>query len=273
MGKGVATTIYLPGPYSQANTKILQVNPTLAVGDAKYSDLSNGGALTNLATPPDVYPAGGSQLRFQFSAAEFNNEPLVIYLKDAAGAEWCDQAYVILPSQYPVVDAVSATISSADKTEIAQRAWDSAYVPVRSITQSAAQLAAIVTGSKVTIHRGDTITFSLTGLGSLAGRTALRFTVKLASDESEDDKTAILQVAETTGLITLNGSQTVTAGNASLVVDDATAGNITITLKNSTAFALPIVGALYDVQMSTATGTYTKTQSSFIVERDITRVL
>lgn len=92
--KNVARTLYIPGLVSQSDTKLFKTNPTIAAGDFKYS--LDGGDWTNLATLPDVYPAGGTQVRIQLAQAELNANQLNIRWSDAAGAEWCDGSMMIL---------------------------------------------------------------------------------------------------------------------------------------------------------------------------------
>jgi len=84
---GVAWIGYV-GLVSQANTKLLQVNPPLAAGDVKVS--IDGGAAANLATLPTVTPAGGTRVKVSLSAAEMTGDNISVVFSDAAGAEWCD---------------------------------------------------------------------------------------------------------------------------------------------------------------------------------------
>jgi len=81
------------GLVSQANTKVLQANPTLATGDVKIS--IDGGAYANLTTLPTVTPAAGTSVQFSLSIAEMTGDNIVVDFIDAAGAEWCDQKIVI----------------------------------------------------------------------------------------------------------------------------------------------------------------------------------
>lgn len=78
---------------SQANTKLRQINPTLAVGDVKVS--GDDGALANITTLPTISPAGSMWVKVVLSAAEMNFDNVKIQFVDAAGAEWCDLAIAI----------------------------------------------------------------------------------------------------------------------------------------------------------------------------------
>lgn len=76
---------------SQADTKLFQVNPTIAAGDFKLSQ--DGGAFANLVNLPVVTPAGGRAVKFIISSAEMNATNILVQCVDAAGTEWCD-AYI-----------------------------------------------------------------------------------------------------------------------------------------------------------------------------------
>jgi hypothetical protein len=166
-------------------------------------------------------------------------------------------------------DAISAgALATAAVTKIAAGIW--AYAS-RTLTQTAAQITAILSGSTITAQRGDTLTATITTLGSLAGRTKLWFTVK--ESKADADSASIIQIEETVGLVYFNGAAG-TAGNGSLTVDDEAAGDITVVLAAADADDLEVRGALYyDVQMLSAAGVTTLTSGTFSVEADVTRVI
>lgn len=110
--RGQEYIFYIDLP-SQANTKIFQVNPTLASGDAKVS--KDGGAEANLNTLPAVTPAGGTAVKVVVSASEMDSDNVKIKLHDAAGDEWCDVGINIQPSGLGTpgtVNDASATTTS-----------------------------------------------------------------------------------------------------------------------------------------------------------------
>ncbi len=76
------------GLTSQADVKLLQVNPTIAAGDFKVS--IDGGAFADLTNLPAVTPAGGRAVKFIMTAAQMNGDYIFIQSVDAAGSEWCD---------------------------------------------------------------------------------------------------------------------------------------------------------------------------------------
>jgi hypothetical protein len=139
----------------------------------------------------------------------------------------------------------------------------------RTLTQTAAAIASILTGSTITVPRGDTISITLTGLGSLAGRTKLWFTVK--GNNENTDIQSIIQIEENAGLTYFNGEVAATPADGSVTVDDEDAGDITITLIASRSAELEVTNKLvYDVQVLATTVT-TLTSGDFIVSGDVTR--
>lgn len=139
----------------------------------------------------------------------------------------------------------------------------------RTLTQSAAQIAAVVAGSTLTVQRGDTLSAALTGLGSIDGRTKLWFTVKRSLDDA--DTASIVQIEETAGLLHLNGAAG-TAIQGNITVDDASAGDITITLAAAAAAQLPLGSYSYDVQWVTASDeVHTLTAGTARIVADVTR--
>lgn len=140
----------------------------------------------------------------------------------------------------------------------------------RTLTQSAASVTTAVTGSNITVMRGDYWSISLTGLGSLVGRTKLYFTVK--KSRTDTDAESIIQIEETAGLVYLNGAAAGTPTNGSLTVTDETTGAATIVLKAAETDDLEPSELVYDVQMVDATGPTTKSDGgTFTVTADVTR--
>lgn len=91
-----------------ADPDTFQVNPTLAAGDAVAS--TAGGAFGNLATLPDVDPAGGRAVRIQLSAGEMNGAQVVVLLEDTTvGEEWVPIAITITTRTVDVDDLVRST--------------------------------------------------------------------------------------------------------------------------------------------------------------------
>jgi len=124
----------------------------------------------------------------------------------------------------------------------------------------------------ISIHRGDTWSWSLTGLGDISARTKLYFTLKSSAIHADSD--ALIQIEESGGLLRLNGAAAESSADGSLEVDDETSGDITITLSAAiTAQLTPATGLIYDVQMVTATGVDTLTAASATITADVTRAV
>jgi len=147
----------------------------------------------------------------------------------------------------------------------------------RTLTQAAASVVAAVSGSEITIARGDTLSASLTGLGSLSGYVSIDFTVKLNKDAA--DSAAIINIRKNQsgsgdGLLVLNGATAGTAGNGSITIDDEDDGDITIALAAAETDDLtPIKKIYYDVQMITATAVSTLTAGYCTISADVTKAV
>lgn len=129
------------------------------------------------------------------------------------------------------------------------------------LTSAQITVVSPVAGTMLTIVRGDTLTASFSGLGNIATRTKLWFTLK--SQKTEADAAAAIQVLEsnpavpaTDGLQRLNGAAT-TAGYGTLTVTDAAAGNVTLTLTPQATSVLRETARYYDIQVLKAGGAIT----------------
>lgn len=142
----------------------------------------------------------------------------------------------------------------------------------RTLTQTAAEVQEAMTGTNIVIHRGDTWAWSLTGLGDIRTRTKLYFTLKSSTIHS--DAEALVQIEETAGLLRLNGAAATDAMLGDITVNDATEGDITITLSAAATAQLQEASNLvYDVQMITPDGVDTLTQAKASVTADVTRAV
>jgi hypothetical protein len=151
--------------------------------------------------------------------------------------------------------------------DVADAVW--AYA-TRTLTQTSAAVAAALTGSTITIRRGDTLTVSIAGLGSLAGRTKLWIAAK--ADRGHPDAAALFLIEETSKLSVINGTPATTSTNGTLTVTDAVAGDITIVLAGAeTAKLAELTGGAYDVQILEAAGPRTLTDGTLNITLDVTR--
>ena len=161
-------------------------------------------------------------------------------------------------------DTVQGVIDNAG---VAVWSYDS-----RTLTQSATAVTAAVSGSDITIHRGDSLSASITALGDISGRSKLWFTVK--DSLADIDANSIIQIELTAGLVYLNAADaSARAANGSITVDDEDDGDITIVLDEVETDDLVIQSGLsYDVQMlSTGGDISTLATGNCAITADVTR--
>ena len=160
----------------------------------------------------------------------------------------------------------------SDQLDAAEPADVWAYAS-RTLTQSAASVAAAVAGDNITIIRGDTASIALTDIGSLANYSKIYFTVK--NEETDVDTASIVMIEKGDGLKYINGAAAGTSSNGSITIDDEPTGDITIALAAAETLKLTIGAYEYDVQIVRSSGTAvsTLTNGTFIVSSDITRAI
>ena len=123
----------------------------------------------------------------------------------------------------------------------------------RTLTQPAVSIQTTVDGVRITVYRDNYLSFQITGLGSIDGNVEVWFSAKKnARDDSDDD--AQLRLSSVVGLERIAGAAG-TAGNGTLIVDDATAGDVTMTLKAVESAKLALLeSGDYDVKWKNAAG-------------------
>ena len=129
-------------------------------------------------------------------------------------------------------------------------------------------------GKRIYVKRGDSFSASLTGLGSIANRSKLWFTVR--KSKSDLDIEVVIQIEVTAGLVRVNGMDaSARSSNGSITVDDEDAGNITIELDEAETRALSRASDLYyDVQVLTTGGDVnTLTYGDLDVVLDVARAV
>jgi len=132
-----------------------------------------------------------------------------------------------------------------------------------------------VTGTTITLLRGDTFTASLPDTGALTGYVSIDFTVKASKSDTDDG--AVIRIRKNAsgigdGLLRLNGAAPTTE-TGSIAIDDEATGDITITLDETATDDLSTGTYVYDVQLVTATGVQTLTSGSLKVTADVTRAV
>lgn len=170
--------------------------------------------------------------------------------------------------------AIDADALAADAgTEIGTAVWASA---TRTLTQTAAEVTEAVSGSTLTIARGDTWSATLTGLAANTGYVSIDLTVK--SDLDDDDDDAILKIrlnapSASDGLLYLNGAAPVApvvSTDGTITVNSAT--SITVALAaRATDDLVPQDGLYYDIQYVFATSVQTVTEGICNITADVTR--
>lgn len=151
--------------------------------------------------------------------------------------------------------------------------WQYTGAGGRTLSQSMiAVLSSMIEGSAITITRGDNVSVSITGLGTLAGRTGLWFTAK-ARPANDTDAQAKIQITEDDGLLRLNGAAAGDPTDGAITVDDEADGDITITLSAEASAQLASGAAWrWDVQVAQpGPGVWTPRSGVFTVQEDVTR--
>lgn len=144
---------------SQANTKIMQANPTLAAGDVKVT--IDDGAPANLATLPVVDADFTKRVKVVLSSSEMNGDNISVIFSDASGNEWCDQTINIQTTArqiddlaYPATSGRSLAVDTNGRVDLG--AWLGATINalisgrVDANTQVMAQSAADVVWTSAT---------------------------------------------------------------------------------------------------------------------------
>ena len=158
--------------------------------------------------------------------------------------------------------------------ESAEDVWSYA---VRTLTQSAASIIEVLTGTTINIYRGDTFNATITGLGSLVGYTSIDIAIK--ADRADADSEAIIWIRknaseEDDGLLRVNGAAPINPLLGSIAIDSEPLGNITVTLDETiTAILAPVSGLGYDIQMISADGIVTLGQGLCNVGADVVRAV
>lgn len=234
---------------SRANPNVYQVNPTLVEGDVKVSQ--DGGGFENIAALPVVTPAGTSQVKVVLSAAETDCDTITVLFSDAAGGEWQDRSHQFATD------------------------WQSAVwgYDLRTLTQPAGQVAAVVVGSAIVVYSHTTWDITLTGLGDLSSRTKLYFTAKDAPT-IESDAEALVSIEETDGLLYIGGTVPDEGDEVlgAITVLDEVEGNINITLDASMS-AFAATSAFYGVKMITASSVVLVSEGTFEIETPVPRAI
>ncbi len=147
--------------------------------------------------------------------------------------------------------------------------------PTRTLTSPGVTVASTVTGAVITVYRGVTWVISLSDLGDISDYSKLWFTIKEKEDDYDNQSLAQIELGG--GLLFLNGDTANTSGQGGIAIDDAVAGNITITLDEAASSLLPTGRNLhYDVKVLRTGGTVdllADGNEKFNISADITRAI
>lgn len=231
---------------------------TLETGEAAgQPQLSKNGAAFANTTATLVAIASGLYY-VELTAAELDTVgKIAVRYKSAATREFQVVHEVVAFDPYT---AGSAPASAAE-------VWANA---TRTLTQSASQVAATVAGQTITVFRGDDLSIAITGLGNLGTPTKVWFTAKPLGQDVADSAAEL--AVNTSGLQVIHGTPQ-TAGNGDVVVDDATAGDITVTVAAVASVNLVPGTYTYDIQVLKslpAVAVQTISSGTFVVSQDIT---
>ncbi len=140
----------------------------------------------------------------------------------------------------------------------------------RTLTMTHTQVQNALSGDRLVIQRGDDLSVTFTGLGSIAGRSKLYLTIKESKDDSDDD--AIIQVEETANLVRVNRAAASEATDGTLTVLDEDAGDVKLNLKGAVTALLSGRNLNYDIQVTHGDGRVeTLTEEKATVNKDVTQ--
>ena len=200
-----------------------------------------------------------------------------------------------LDNKLDIIDVVADTIYAemGSSAEVADVVWDellaghviggSAGEKIAAIkaktdlmNASAITYTPTVSGTTITLRRGDTLSAPLTNTGALTGYVSIDFTVKRRMSDLDDD--AIIRIRKNAsgtndGLLRLNAAAPTSSALGSIIVNDVTTGDITITLDETATDDLDTGGYLYDVQLIDADSVLTLTYGKLSVVADVTRAI
>jgi len=254
--------------------------PTAAQNRAEMD--SNSTQLAKLGTP------AGASMSADIAAVKTDSGNLLTNIATLAGkftgitllAKWLQAlARKDTPDTTAAAEIGGTYDATTDSLQALRDRGDAAWTSseIANVTLTLTQVAAAMANSvadtgALTIRQGDSFSGQLTGLGSLVGRTRLYLTIK--SDVGIEDSQALVQVEETDGLLYLNGEATTHSTWGTLTVDDAAAGDVTLTLTAAaTALLEAIPNAYYDIKMVTEENVtaVTRTQSTAVITSAITQ--
>lgn len=145
----------------------------------------------------------------------------------------------------------------------------------RTLTTPLASVESTVTNTTVTMYRGDVFNQAFTGLGALGTWTKVYLTIK-KSDVRDEQANVQIMLTNPSGIgdgLTRLNARTATLAWASITVDDANAGDITVFLDESATRALEPGEYDFDIQYVNSAGSSTRAAGTWTVNGDVTRAI
>lgn len=145
----------------------------------------------------------------------------------------------------------------------------------RTLTTPLASVESTVTNTTVTMYRGDVFNQAFTGLGALGTWTKVYLTIK-KSDVRDEQANVQIMLTNPSGIgdgLTRLNARTATLAWASITVDDANAGDITVFLDESATRALEPGEYDFDIQYVNSAGASTRAAGTWTVNGDVTRAI
>lgn len=275
--------IFYAGLVSQADTRLIQTNPTIASGDFKVS--IDGGALANLGTLPAVTPASSKMVKFTLSTSEMNGANITVVCTDAAGAEWCDAVFNIQTAARQIDDLSYPATSGRSTLVAADGSVSPNWADVKSPTTTLALTGTtIATTQKVDVDtiktnpvvNGGTITFPTTATlasttnitaGTITTVTTTTTATNLTNAPTNGDFTATMKTSIGTAVaasavasVTGNVGGNVTGSVGSVV--GLTASNLDATVSSrlaSASYTVPDNASVAAIKVTTDKFVFTVT--------------
>ena len=189
---------------SQADTKLMKSNPTIAAGDFKVS--IDGGALANLGTLPTVSPASSVMVKITLSTSEMAGANATVVCIDAAGAEWCDLVVNIQTAARQIDDLAYPATSGRSMVVDASGLVDANAVKIGPTGAGTPQTARDI-GTSVLLSSG-------TGTGQLSITSGVAQAALTATQTFSNTGTWTGNIVGTLSTLTTYTGNTVQTGDA-----------------------------------------------------------
>jgi hypothetical protein len=286
---GLSVTVDI---YSPSNTLLVMGGSALAVGGGLYYYSLTGASTGTAGDYKAIFKTADTTVDRQHEPALWVLGPTWTQNLDAAvstrsshtAAQAAQAVWDYLVSAATTVGSLGKRLVDFLDVAISSRLADEDYTagtggataaeiwsnPERTLTQPAAQVAAIVAGADLTIKRTTAAVIALTGLGSLEDRTQLWFSIKRKA--SDADSEAMIHLTEADGLVYLDGAAA-PENTSSLVVTNELTGALSISLDAAATRALGAGKYAYDIKALFPTGPRVLTEGTLAVTPAVTHAI